>query len=64
MGSAVTVKPCNGTDLFLLVCLQLWLPLPTAEVRKKAAVRKWGGWELIWVGFLSPEQGTANMHGT
>lgn len=20
MGSAVTVKPCNGTDLFLLVC--------------------------------------------
>lgn len=35
MGSAVTVKPCNGTDLLFLVCFQLWLPLPTAEVRKK-----------------------------
>lgn len=36
MGTTAAVKPCNGTDLFLLEGAQLQLLLPTAEVRKKA----------------------------
>lgn len=38
MGTTVTVKPCNGTDMFLLVGVQLRLALSTAEVRKKRAL--------------------------
>lgn len=40
MGTTVTVKPCNGTDLFLLVGVQLWLPLSTSQVRKKGLLKK------------------------
>lgn len=49
MGSAVTVKPCNGTDSFLLAWLQLGLPLPTAGVRKKRLLEsREGGSSFGW----------------
>lgn len=59
MGTTVTVKPCNGSDLFLLVGVQLRLPPSTAEVRKKGLLIKGEGMHLSGCGVPFP--GSTNV---